>query len=456
MIWMAFLASRVRPCDMQPMRRRRGWAVLSGAIVAITAVAARHGWPPSASATAEAAASGGIGPPVRPETAPVHPDPPPSRAPPAVAPDLTRIVIDETGAVAPAGAGTVRLTLDPDLQRTAVGLMAGRHLLEAAIVVMDPKSGHLLVYASYLDRGPARDLCSRATAPSASVFKIVTAAALVEEAHLSPDTTQCYAGGEQRIDPVDLVENARRDRWCTTLAGALGRSVNAVFARLAQQHLLPQQLDAMARRFGYGQELPFDVPVQPSAVRLAADPLEFARMAAGFRNTTLSPLQAVEISATVARGGDRVRPSIVESTGPDGAEKDDLGDPPRRAIAPETAAKLASMMTHTVTEGTSRRAFHDPRGAPYLPGIGVAGKTGTLADADSQRQYTWFTGFAPTTPIASAPQVAIAVLAVNGPAWTVKANVLAREVLRAYFAARGVRGVTRPPVVAVGRRGYSR
>ena len=354
----------------------------------------------------------------------------------------------------PAAEGTAaKLTLDPDLQKTALQLMGAHRMPEAAIVVMDVATGHLLAYASHVEGGPPRDLCVEATAPSASVFKIVTATALVEMAHLGADTKQCYSGGEQRISAADLVEDPQRDKSCTTLAGAVGRSINTAIARLAKAHLSPPQLEAMARRFGYGRPLPFDVPVQTSAVRIPADPLEFARTAAGFWNTTLSPLAAAEMSAIVARGGEALQSSIVDSvTSTAGSVTWSRSETPasHRAIARETAEQVAAMMEHTVSEGTSWRAFHDARGTPFLPGITVAGKTGTLTDGDTHRFYTWFTGFAPSRPQPGERQIAIAALIVNGPAWQVKANTLARDVLRAYFAEHGAKGVTRPQSIVYG------
>ena len=368
--------------------------------------------------------------------------------------DMSRAAADDAGVAAPTDAGTARLTLDPDLQRTALALMTAHHLPEAAAVLMDVTDGRLLVYASHVDQGPARDLCAEARAPSASVFKIVTAAALIEDAHLGADTRQCYSGGEQRINAVDLVDDPQRDRWCATLATAMGRSINTVFARLAKVHLAPPQLDAMARRFGYAQPLAFDVPVQPSELRVPSEPLDFARTAAGFWNSTLSPLAAAEISAIVARGGDAVRPSLVDKVISNaGAVVWSAPDPSpmRRVVARETAEQLGVMMERTVSEGTSWHAFHDSRGTAFLPGVAVAGKTGTLTDAETHRYYTWFTGFAPARPEPGERQVAVAVLVVNGPAWQIKANVLARDVLRAYFASRGAQGVTRPPITSIAR-----
>ncbi|MDP8999712.1 MAG: penicillin-binding transpeptidase domain-containing protein [Myxococcota bacterium] len=375
-------------------------------------------------------------------------DPPPAaKTSPVAGLDLTRIASVNGGSTAPTDSGMARLTLDDELQRTAVAVMATRHLPEAAVVLMDVASGRLLVYASHIEGGPARDLCAQATAPSASVFKIVTAAALVEDAHLGPETKQCYLGGEQRISPIDLIDDPQRDKWCTTLASAMGRSINTVFARLASGHLEPEQLETMARRFGYGQPFPFDVPVQTSALRVPEDTLEFARTAAGFWNTTLSPLEAAQISAIVARGGESVRPSVVDKIVAESGAV--LWSAPEsqtssRAIARDTADKVAAMMEHTVNEGTSWHAFHDPRGVSFLPGIAVGGKTGTLTDGAAHRYYTWFTGFAPMKPISGVQQVAISVLVVNGPTWQVKANVVARDMLRAYFASRDLPGVTRP------------
>jgi cell division protein FtsI/penicillin-binding protein 2 len=444
-----------------------GW--LAGAAAVVVACKTQHA-PPSDPASAEATALAlAHSEPAPHEAEPVEPAPPPPPQAPLSGLDLAHISADDgtspaspergrnldEGLTAPVDSGAARLTLDPELQRTALQIVTAHHVPEAAVVLIDVATGRLLVYASHIEGAASRDLCAEATAPSASVFKIVTAAALVEDAHLGPDTRQCYSGGEQRITAADLVEDPQRDRWCTTLAGAVGRSINTAIARLAKGHLTPAQLDAMARNFGYGQPVPFDAPVQPSGVRIPPEPLDFARTSAGFWNTTLSPLQAAEISAIVARHGEAVRPRIVDRvTSADGTVLWSAPEStsPRRAIARETADQLTTMMERTVTEGTSFRAFHDGRGGAFLPGIAVAGKTGTLTDAEARRYYTWFTGFAPSRPQAGERQVAVAVLVVNGPTWEVKANVVARDVLRAYFAEKGAQGVSRPSPGAVARR----
>ena len=393
--------------------------------------------------------------------------------------DLIHIGLGDDGATAPLGHDRIaRLTVDPPLQAAAWSAMADRHIPEASIVLMDPQSGEVLVYASHLEplqataqatgraTGSAtaaqhlpRDLVVEARAPAASVFKIITASALVDDAGLGPDTRQCYSGGEERIVASDLVDDPVRDRWCVTLGGAMGRSVNAVFARLASKLLDAPALERAANHFGFGQSIPFDVAVEPSTLHVPADMLGFARTAAGFWNTTLSPMHAAWISAALSRGGESVRPYVVrEVVSRDGKVTEVNAGAPRapgvRVVAQGTAEAITSMMEHTVSEGTSFKAFHDPRRAPFLPGITVAGKTGTLTDDHERRFYTWFTGFAPSRPVPGVKPVVVTALVVNGPSWRVKANVLAREMLQAYFAQQKVTGVAAPRVagsVSTGR-----
>jgi len=369
---------------------------------------------------------------------------PSSATPPFAGLDLAHVTVGATEATAALPRErTAHLTLDVRLQRAALAIMKRHHLPEATIVMMDADTGAILAYASHLASGAARDLAVEATAPSASVFKIVTATALVEKEGLGPDTRACFPrSASQRIVTSDLVVDPLRDRWCMSLATAMGKSENAVFARLAQEKLDEPTLEATARAFGYGAPIAFDVPVQPGKLQIPANSgdsaLAFARTAAGFWNTTLSPLQAAEMSATVARGGESIRPHVVARiTSATGAVEYEASAPEtHRAMSEDAARAVGAMMEHTVTEGTSYRAFHDAHHAAFVP-VPVAGKTGTLtgdATGPEPRLYSWFTGFAPSRALRPGEKrVAIAVLVVNKPRWHVKANVVAREMLREVY-----------------------
>jgi len=280
-----------------------------------------------------------------------------------------------------AGGRTAELSVDPDLQTSAQAVMQRYQIPVTGAVLMEVKTGRILVYASRVGEGPPYDVNVRAMAPAASVFKVVTSAALIEDAGLSGSTEQCYRGGKSQILAEELVDDPKRDKWCSTMGMALGRSINVVFGRLAQKHLKPAELQATAGAFGFGSPVPFVVPNEAPKVEMTEERVEFARAAAGFWHTTLSPLAAVSLAQTVANGGIALEPRIVDRivNGKDEAWKENR--PPRvlrRAIRPETAQELRRMMTNTVAAGSAWKSFHDKAGGAYLANVGVAGKTGTL------------------------------------------------------------------------------
>ena len=86
-------------------------------------------------------------------------------------------------------------------------------------------------------------------------------------------------------------------------------------------------------------------------------------------------------------------------------------------------------MKTTVKRGTARKSFKDGRGVPYVPGVEVTGKTGTLNGSKPYRAYTWFVGAAP----ADKPEVVVAALIINSPKWRIKASQAAAMVFQKYF-----------------------
>lgn len=366
-------------------------------------------------------------------------------APPPLA-DLDLTKIDDRGGIATApahGERKAELTISTKYQRAAMSFLRAGHVPEGAIVMTDVKTGKVLVWASVVEDGPPRDIAAEAEAPSASVFKIITGTTLVENG-VGIGTRQCYSGGEHQLRAVDLVDDKRRDRWCATMTQAMGRSLNAVFARLAAKNLDRDKITSVAGRYGYNQDLPFDVKIAPSTLTFPGDDLGFARTAAGFWNSTLSPFEAVNIATTIANGGEMVRLYAVQTVKDDGGEIYQ-GPSARQVIRRVTeegiASQVTTMMENTVESGTSYRSFHDRNGRPYLPDIRVAGKTGTLTKPVPDGPfYTWFVGFAPSRK----PDVAISVMVANHLKWRVKATNIACDMLRVYFADKGVRGVKDP------------
>jgi penicillin-binding protein 2 len=125
------------------------------------------------------------------------------------------------------------------------------------------------------------------------------------------------------------------------------------------------------------------------------------------------------------------------------AESGDYVAPQRRQyldrmMSANAAWRLTRMMEVTVSGGTSLMAFSKEDGSSYLGGVRVAGKTGTLQRDDEAPTTSWFTGFAPSRK----PRIVVTVMLENGQVWREKANVVARDLLRVYFA--GAPGVDSP------------
>jgi cell division protein FtsI/penicillin-binding protein 2 len=263
---------------------------------------------------------------------------------------------------------------------------------------------------------------------------MVTAAALMEKGHVSMSQSTCYAGGSSRLLMQHITDPPPKNHACVSLRTALGRSVNAVIAKLSDQFLNRGILEEYAQKFYFNRPLDFDLPVDRSTAEIPADRLERARAAAGFWHTHLSPIHAAMIVQSIAQGGAMLRPYVVDQvTDSDGnviyqAKTKYLG----HTVSKETAEKLKDALVHTTEHGTAQKSFRDRRGRPYLPGIKVAGKTGTLTGEKPYRAYTWFAGLAPTEQ----PEIAIAVLVVNEPKWRIKASQMSALILKKYFEKR--------------------
>jgi cell division protein FtsI/penicillin-binding protein 2 len=323
-------------------------------------------------------------------------------------------------------------SFEPSWQQAITAWVGQLQIPRAAVVLLDTDTGRVRAYVSAAEPG-APDLLRDATPPAASVFKIVTSSALLGHG-ITDQTVTCYSGGFHALYARDLLPNPRRDRECITLGEAFGRSINTVFARRAIERLNPAELLGAARQWGFGEAVPFDAAVAPGAVDAPQEPLEFARAAAGFWHSHLSPIHAAVIAQGIARGGELQRPYAVDAIVDAQGAVLRSGGPRawRRAVSPEIAAALGRMMAHSVAEGTAFHAFHDPAGRAFLPDVGVGGKTGTLTAEQPYRAYTWFVGNA----IGPGARVSFAVMVANGPVWRVRAATLARQVLQIVYRGR--------------------
>lgn len=309
------------------------------------------------------------------------------------------------------GAEARPLSIDPVLQKQLTDILKLYQTPWSAVVALEPATGRVLAMAEHSEEQPeANGLCTRALYPAASIFKIVTAAALLQDG-VAPDTEVCFHGGKRKISEAHLEESAK-DKRCETFAQAMATSANVAFARLTLKYLSPDKLARAAESLRFNQSLSACPPGERSLAAIPSDPLGLARAGAGFGDVWMSPVHGAALAAAVANKGLWREPTVFHAEAP----------APTRVMSEEAAGALEEMMALTVEDGTARRIFHE-RGY-RVPG--AVGKTGSLADKKPFRDYTWFVGYAPR----EAPKVAVAAMVVNGPKWRIRATWLGREALR--------------------------
>jgi penicillin-binding protein A len=265
-----------------------------------------------------------------------------------------------------------------------------------------------------------------AWAPSASIFKVVSAAALVEAGVKRGDKV-CYHGGIRSVTESNLVDD-RQDNRCDDLAYGIAHSQNAIVAKFVHQHLTPKDLSDVAHRFGFDRELPLATPGAFGHITVPADNgVDFAKTAAGFTNVQLSAVGGAFVANTIATGGISAPARIIagyqDGSNPSGPMNPAPIGAGRRVLEQTVADEVGAMMAETCTDGSAAKAF---AGRDRIPDVTVAGKTGTLSNnVPFYMQYSWFVGFAP----ADKPSLSIAVLIGNPEKWQIKAHTAARMVL---------------------------
>ena len=188
--------------------------------------------------------------------------------------------------------------------------------------------------------GEPSHLTLRPIAPAASVFKIVTSAALLKNG-VSPKQTYAYTRAIRRIGKAHLGKPAPQANR-TTVGEALSESNNGFFARVSDMKITRDQLVETATDFGFNRVIPFPLLTGASAANIPRNRLERARMAAGFWHSTLTPLHAALIASAVAGDGELPTPRLVTRLhGPQGQVID---APARRGISQAMTPEVAQLL----------------------------------------------------------------------------------------------------------------
>jgi peptidoglycan glycosyltransferase len=296
------------------------------------------------------------------------------------------------------------------------------------VVALEPSTGKVLAMASSpsfdtnelathdfgalddnyerLEEAEGEPLTNRAiatTLPPGSTFKLVTAAAAIESGNYDADS-QVPGGFEYQLPQSTTTIGNDGGGNCggerITLTQALAVSCNVTFLTLADE-LGTEEMKEQAEAFGFNSTALEDLPGQATSLYPGdMDEPQTAMSGIGQSSVTATPLQMAMVAAGIANDGVVMKPYLVDEVFAPNLDKLDVTDPIEysEAVSRTTADELTEMMVATVDDGTAYNAA--------IPGIPVAGKTGTAQSTPDRPPYAWFVSFAP----ADDPQVAVAVM----------------------------------------------
>ncbi len=343
----------------------------------------------------------------------------------------------------------ITLTLDTELQESAQAMLGDQR---GAVVVVEVDTGDIIVMASsptydpnrLFTTSPSNNASARAYWDSltdnpdaplvtranlglytpGSTFKPITAAIAIELGHAEPGSVYTN-DGQITIEGRVLEGNNRPDESQTqwTLREGIMWSLNVVLAQVGLQ-IGGDEFWDMAQRFGFGQDIPFDLPVSQSQLASDESFLDSSNAVAdtgfGQGEILVSPLHMALITASFANDGQLMQPRLVDQiVSPDGTVVETLPtDVWRTPISPETAEMVESMMIDTVTSGSVQSA--------QAPGYLVGGKTGP-AETSVDTPHSWFIGF--IGPANGEPQYAAAVVLEFGGSGLRDTVAIGRDIL---------------------------
>jgi len=342
--------------------------------------------------------------------------------------------------------GAVVLTVDPKAQQVAFNALQGKR---GAVVALDPRTGAVLAmvsapsydpnpltthhpaqiqrYFNQLLKDPNAPLLNRAisqTYPPGSTFKVVTTAAALSSGKYNP-SSQIPAPNALKFNDSNKQLHNFQGETCAgggkmSLADALRVSCNTAYGALGIA-LGSDALRKQAEAFGFGDSLSIPLPVAKSRFIAEEGQALTADSAIGQASDAVTPLQMAMVAAGIANSGVVMKPYLVaQERAPDSSvlsqtQPEQLG----RAVTPQVASTLTQMMQGVVDHGTGTAA--------QIPGISVAGKTGTAENVPGKPTHAWFICFAP----AQSPRVAVAVLVENGGVGGAAAAPIAKQVMEA-------------------------
>ena len=338
----------------------------------------------------------------------------------------------------------VSYTINPDLQMGLEKILKRYPSFHTAVVVMDNKTGKILAAAGInrQDREINFSLPFSTTHPSASLFKVVTTADLLENGKMLPHTKMSYRGRGTTLYKYQLKNKISRwTRWIS-FQKAFASSNNVIFGKAAISKSSGPSIFKTAFKFGFNRDLMNDFNLGPSRFLMPESQYHLAELASGFnKETVISPVHAASLSSVIANNGKFVTPFLIEKITLEGETSKLFDVEEKQVISEKTATDLAAMMELTTQRGTARAVLRGRLGKKIGKAFIVGAKTGSITGGIPKGKRDWLTLYAkPKETVVSVEKpslnssgISLAVMNINDKKWYYKSTYIAKKVLELYL-----------------------
>lgn len=334
----------------------------------------------------------------------------------------------------------LEFTVDQTFQKKIEKILKRYPSDYTAIVVLDNATGNVMAVAG-VDRDTREvnyGLPFTSTHPSASLFKIVTTADLLENADVEPSTKFSYRGRGTTLYKYQLKNKISRwTRWLS-FKKAFAYSNNVVFGKAAINRTNGQSIFKTAFKFGFNKDLMTDFNLGPSQFIMPESQYQLAEMASGFnKKTVISPVHAATIVSVIANDGLFKNPKILKKVEMEG-EEFNYTSWEKVILNPDTSKNLAKMMEYTTKRGTARALTRGRDGRRINKDFTLGAKTGSITGGIPYGKRDWLAFYA--KPNKEGPYydpkkngISVAIMNVNGKKWYYKSSFIAKQVIKAYI-----------------------
>lgn len=307
----------------------------------------------------------------------------------------------------------------------------------SSVIVIDNETGYILSAVGYERQGNQFNITLpfSSTHPSASLFKIVTTADLLEKSDVTKDSVFKFRGRGTTLYKYQLKDKKSRWQRRQSFERAFAYSNNVIFGKAAIQNSTGERLFDMAADFGFNEKLMEEISLSKSVFEMPDTDYELAEKASGFnKKTMISPIHAAVMASVIANDGVLNYPRVVTEIN-DNITQKVIWSPQhrtKRVLEVPTSRELQELMEATVKRGTARGSFRRLN-RKLREGLEIGGKTGSITGGVPFGKRDWFTSYAIPTNKNQGKGISIAVMNINLKKWYVKSSYLARKVIEFYY-----------------------